>query len=79
MSNLDRRRDHPSHSPLLHLRARSPNPGGHVCAKAETRETAALRTLLLRRREGAFVGAQGMDDRRAGMITDKRRTHRFSS
>ncbi len=74
MSNLDRHRDHPSRSPLLHLRARSPEPGAHVCAEAETREIAALRTLLLRRREGAFVGTEGMDTRLAGMITDKRRT-----
>ena len=42
-------------------------------------ETAALRTLLSRRREGAFVGAEGMDTRLAGMIGDKRRAHGLSS
>ena len=79
MSNLDRHRDHPSRSPLLHLRARSPKQGGHTCAEAETREAAALRTLLLRRREGAFVGAEGMDTRLVAMIADKRRAHGLPS
>jgi antitoxin ParD1/3/4 len=47
--------------------------------EAEGPETAALRTLLSRRREGAFVGAEGMDTRLAGMIGDKRRAHGLSS
>ena len=41
----------------------------------EKLETAALRALLLRRREGAFVGAEEMDARLKAMIADKRRAH----
>ena len=43
--------------------------------EAEEAETAALRALLSRRREGAFVDAEGMDARLAAMIADKRRAH----
>ena len=75
MSNLDRHRDHPSRSPLLHPRAQSPEPGGHVCAEAETREAATIRTLLLCRREGEFVGAEDMDAGLKAMIANKRRAH----
>ena len=46
---------------------------------AEELETAALRELLSRRREGTFVGAQGMDARLAGMVADKRRAHGLPS
>ena len=42
-------------------------------------ETAALRELLSRRREGAFVGAKGMDARLAEMIADRRRTRGLPS
>ena len=45
----------------------------------EELETVALRELLSRRRKGAFVGAGVMDARLAGMIADKRRTHRHPS
>ena len=41
---------------------------------AEELETAALRVLLSRRREGAFVDEEGMDARLAKMIADKRRS-----
>ena len=41
-------------------------------------EHAAVRELLSRRRQGAFVRAQAMDARLARMIADKqRRAHRF--
>lgn len=43
--------------------------------EAEEAETVALRALLSRRREGAFVDAEGMDARLARMIADKRRAH----
>ena len=43
--------------------------------EAEEFETAALRELLSRRREGAFVRADAMNTRLAGMLADKRRTH----
>ena len=43
--------------------------------ETEESETAALRTLLLRRREGEFVDAERMDARLAGTIADKRRVH----
>ena len=43
--------------------------------EAEEAETVALRALLSRRREGAFVDAEGMDARLAAMIADKRRAH----
>ena len=45
----------------------------------EELESAALRALLLRRREGAFVDAERMDTRLARMIADKRRAHGLSS
>ena len=47
--------------------------------EAEELESAALRALLPRRREGEFVGAEGMDTRLAGMIADKHRAHRPQS
>ena len=46
---------------------------------AEELETAALRELLSRRREGEFVDAGRMDKRLAGMISDTRRAHGLSS
>ena len=46
---------------------------------AEELESAALRELLSRRRKGAFVGADGMDARLAGMVADKRRDHGLPS
>ena len=46
---------------------------------AEELEHTALRELLSRRRKGAFVGAEGMDTRLAGMIADKRRAHGLPS
>ena len=73
--NSGHHRDHPNRRPLHPLRAQSPKPGGYVCADAETPETAVLRGLLLRRREGAFVGAEEMDVRLKAMIADKRRAH----
>ena len=73
MSNSDHPRDRRSRRhPRLPL-ARSPESGRHACAGAEALEAAALRTLLSRRREGAFVGAEEMDLRLAEMIADKRR------
>ena len=42
---------------------------------AEEPETVALRELLSRRREGAFVGAKDMDARLAEMTASKRRMH----
>ena len=42
-------------------------------------ETAALRELLSRRREGAFAGAKGMDARLAGMAADRHRAHGLPS
>ena len=45
---------------------------------AEELET-ALRELLSRRRKGAFVGAEAMDMRLAGMVADKRRAHGLPS
>ena len=46
---------------------------------AEELETAALRELLSRRRAGAFVEAEQMDARLAGMVAGKRRAHGLSS
>ena len=46
---------------------------------AEEVETAALRALLARRREGEFVDAEGMDARLKAMIADKRRAHGLPS
>ena len=46
---------------------------------SEELESAALRALLSRRREGAFVDAEGMDARLARMIADKRRAHGIPS
>ena len=46
---------------------------------AEEAETAALRALLSRRREGEFVDAEGMDARLKAMIADKRRAHGIQS
>ena len=73
--NSGHHRDHPSRRPLHLLPDRSPEASGHVRADAETLENAALRSLLLRRREGAFIGAEAMDTRLAAMIADKRRAH----
>ena len=42
-------------------------------------ENAALRALLSRRREGAFVGAEEMDARLKAMIADKRRAQHVST
>ena len=47
--------------------------------ETEELETAALRALLSRRREGEFVGAEEMDARLARMIADKRRARGLSS
>ena len=47
--------------------------------EAEELETAALRELLARRREGEFVGVDAMDERLARMIADKRRAHGLPS
>ena len=79
MSNLDHPRDRRSRRPRHLPLARNPEPGGQACTGAETLETAALRTLLSRRREGAFVDADEMDTGLARMISDKRRSHGFSS
>ena len=46
---------------------------------AEELETAALRELLSRRRQGGFVDAKGMDARLAGMVAGKRRGHGLPS
>ena len=46
---------------------------------AEEVETAALRELLFRRREGTFVGAREVDARLAAMVADKRRAHGLPS
>ena len=72
MSSLDHPRDRRSRHPLHLPLARSPEPGGHAFAEAEAREAAVLRALLSRRREGAFVDAEEMNVRLAGMIADKR-------
>ena len=42
---------------------------------AEETDVAALRELLSRRREGAFVSGERLDERLAEMIGNKRRTH----
>ena len=46
---------------------------------AEEPETAALRELLSRRREGAFVEAAEMDKRLAELISGRRSEHGLSS
>ena len=46
---------------------------------AEELETAALRELLSRRRQGEFVDAKKMDARLAGLIADKRRARDLPS
>lgn len=46
---------------------------------AEEAETAALRALLSRRRDGQFVDAERMDARLKAMIADKRRVHDLPS
>ena len=46
---------------------------------AEEVDTAALRALLTRRRDGKFVGAEDMDARLKAMIADKRRAYEPSS
>ena len=48
--------------------------GGYVRLDTEELETAALRALLSRRRNGTFADAEGMDARLAAMIANKRRT-----
>ena len=47
--------------------------------EAEELETAVLRALLSRRREGAFIDGERIDTRLAGMIAGKRRTHTLPS
>ncbi len=47
--------------------------------ETEELETAALRALLSRRREGEFVSAEEMDARLTRMIADKRRARGLSS
>ena len=42
---------------------------------AEELETAALRELLSRRRDGAFIGTGGMYELLAAMVAGKRRAH----
>ena len=79
MSNLDHPRDRRSRSPLLPLRARSPELDGHVCTDADSPEAVALRKLLSHRSEGTFVDAEEMDARLKAMIADKRRAHSPSS
>ena len=46
---------------------------------AEEVETAALRALLSRRRDGEFVDVEEMDARLKAMIADKRRAHGLPS
>lgn len=46
---------------------------------AEELETAALRELLSRRRQGAFVDAGQLDARLAAMAAGKRRAHGLST
>ena len=46
---------------------------------AEELETAALREILSRRRKGAFVNADAMDARLAGMAASKGRAHGLPS
>lgn len=46
---------------------------------AEELELAALREILTRRRDGAFVSAERMDSRLAEIISRKRRAHDVSS
>ena len=46
---------------------------------AEELETAALRELLSRRRKGAFVDAEQLDERLAEMVAEKRRVHGLPS
>ena len=46
---------------------------------AEELESAALRELLSRRREGAFIGTQEMDARLGAMVAAKRRAHGLPS
>ena len=46
---------------------------------AEELETAALRELLSRRRQGDFVDAEGMDALLAAVVADKRRAHGLPS
>ena len=46
---------------------------------AEELETVALRELLASRRKGEFFGADRLDARLAGMISEKRRAHGLSS
>ena len=43
--------------------------------EAEALETEALRALLQRRREGAFVSAEAMDARLDALLAGKRRAH----
>ena len=47
--------------------------------ETEEAETAALRELLSRRREGAFVDAKEMDARLDRMVAGKRRAHGLPS
>ena len=51
----------------------------HQRMDGEELETAALRELLSRRRQGEFIGAKSMDARLAGLIADKRRAHGLPS
>ena len=46
---------------------------------AEELETAALRELLSRRREGERISAERMDRRLGSMLANKRRTHNLPS
>ena len=45
----------------------------------EELETAALRELLSRRRDGAFIGTHEMDARLGAMVAGKRRAHGLPS
>lgn len=46
---------------------------------AEETEVAALRKLLVKRRKGEFVTAEGLDERLANMVASNRRAHGLSS
>ena len=47
--------------------------------EADVADTAALRELLSRRRDGEFVDAKGMDARLDRMVAGKRRAHGLPS
>ena len=75
MRNWGRHQDRQSHRHRRRRLGPSPSPGPYTRFDGEAPETVALRGLLPRRRDGAFVDGEGMDARLDRMTADMRRAH----